>query len=158
MKTVKLSEEAIEYINKNKERFDITPKLYSTWVVRNMCSYPNVYNGKMVVELTNFKGEWLRLPLCLVLTDTNNSPKYQNPITTDENINELHHILVQTCLNYMREHKLTDIDEIHFSADGLNSSYEFGEWTPGTDSSIDVIGLEFEEDGTPYRARIGFQM
>jgi hypothetical protein len=58
----------------------------------------------------------------------------------------------------MREHKLTDIDEIHFSADGLNSSYEYGEWTPGTDSSIDVIGLEFEEDETPYRARIGFQM
>lgn len=157
MKTVKLSEEAIEYINKNKERFDITPKLYSTWVVRNMCSYPNVCNGEMVVELTNFKGEWLRLPLRLVLTDTNNLPKYQNPITTNENINELHHILVQTCLNYIREHKLTDIDEIHFSADGLSSSYEFGEWTPGTDSSIEVVGLEFEEDGTPYRAEIGFQ-
>ena len=157
MKTVKLSEEAIEYINKNKERFDITPKLNSLWTVRNICSYPNVCNGEMVVELINFKGEWLRLPLRLVSTNTNELPKYQNPITTDENINQLHHILVQTCLNYIKEHELTDIDEIHFSADGLSSSYEYGEWTPGTDSSIRVIGLEFEEDGTPYRAEIGFQ-
>ena len=157
MKTVRLSEEAIEYINKNKERFDITPKLNSLWTVRNICSYPNVCNGEMVVELTNFKGEWLRLPLRLVSTDTNELPKYQNPITTDENINQLHHILVQTCLNYIREHELTDVDEIQFSVDGLNSSYEFGKWTPGTDSSIKVIGLEFEEDGTPYRAEIGFQ-
>lgn len=90
---------------------------------------------------------------------------YKNPITTQENIDELHHLLVKTCLNYMREHNLTDIDEIHFSANGLNSSYDYGEWTPGTDSSIDVIGLETEEwvgkSGmkyqTPVRARIGFQ-
>jgi hypothetical protein len=38
-------------------------------------------------------------------------PKYPNPITTSENINELHHILVQTCLDYMRKHNLTDIDD-----------------------------------------------
>ncbi len=91
---------------------------------------------------------------------------YKNPITTKENINELHHLLVQTCLDYMREHNLTDIDEIQFSANGLSSSYDYGEWTPGTDSSIDVIGLEMEEwEGksgmkykTPVRARIGFSM
>lgn len=157
MKTVRLSKEAIEYINKNKERFDITPKLHSMWTVRNICSYPNVCNGEMVVELVNFKGEWLRLPLSLVSTNTNELLKYQNPITTSENINQLHHILVQTCLNYIKEHELTDVDEIQFSVDGLTSSYEFGEWTPGTDSSIRVIGLEFEEDGTPYRSEIGFQ-
>lgn len=91
---------------------------------------------------------------------------YKNPITTKENIDELHHLLVKTCLNYMREHNLTDIDEIHFSANGLSSSYDYGEWTPETDSSIDVIGLEMEEwvgksgmkHQTPVRARIGFQM
>lgn len=72
--------------------------------------------------------------------------KYKDAITTSENINELHHILVQTCLDYMRKHNLTDIDEIHFSADGLSgSSYEYGEWTPGTDSYLGVIGLQFEE-------------
>lgn len=93
-------------------------------------------------------------------------PKYKNPITTKENIDELHHILVQTCLDYMRKHNLTDIDEINFSADGLSSSYEYGEWTPATDSSIEVIGLEFEkwtsmsngkEYEMPSRALIGFQ-
>jgi hypothetical protein len=94
-------------------------------------------------------------------------PKFKNPITTSENINELHHLLVQTCLDYMRKHNLTDIDEIHFSADGLSgSSYEYGEWTPGTDSSIEVIGLEFKkwtstrngkEYEIPSRALIGFQ-
>lgn len=67
---------------------------------------------------------------------------YKNPITTQENINELHHILVQTCLDYMVEHGLTDIDEIDFTADGLSSSYKYKEWTPATDSSLTVIGLE----------------
>ena len=36
--------------------------------------------------------------------------KYKNPITTQENINELHKILVQTCLDYKVEHGLTNID------------------------------------------------
>ena len=76
-----------------------------------------------------------------------NLDKYKDPITTSENINELHHILVQTCLDYMRKHNLTDIDEINFSADGLSRSYEYGEWTPGTDSYLGVIGLQVEEDG-----------
>lgn len=86
--------------------------------------------------------------------------KYEGAITTSENINELHHILVQTCLDYMRKHNLTDIDEIHFSADGLSgSSYECGEWTPGTDSYLGVIGLQFEEKkkkfNIPVRRIIG---
>ena len=93
-------------------------------------------------------------------------PEYKNPITTKENIDELHHILVQTCIDYMRKHNLTDIDEINFSADGLSGSYEYGEWTPATDSSIEVIGLEFKkwtsmsngkEYEMPVRALIGFQ-
>jgi hypothetical protein len=70
---------------------------------------------------------------------------YKNPITTQENINELHHILVQTCLDYMVEHGLTDIDEIDFTADGLSVSYNYKEWTPATDSSLTVIGLETEK-------------
>ena len=87
-----------------------------------------------------------------------NLDKYKNPITTSENINELHHILVQTCLDCMRKNNLTDIDEINFTADGLSSSYEYGEWTPATDSYLGVIGLQFEEDGKfnfPVRRIIG---
>lgn len=78
---------------------------------------------------------------------------YDNPITTQEHINELHHILVQTCLNYMKEHKLTDIDEISFSADGLSSSYEYNEWTPATDSSLTVVGLQEENKEDNYLVR-----
>ena len=64
---------------------------------------------------------------------------YKNPITTQENINELHHILVQTCLDYMVEHGLTDIDEIDFTADGLSVSYNYKEWTPATDSYSQLL-------------------
>lgn len=87
-----------------------------------------------------------------------NLEKYKDAITTSENINELQHILVQTCLDYMRKHNLTDIDEIHFTADGLSNSYEYGEWTPATDSYLGVIGLQIEEDGKfnlPVRRIIG---
>ena len=78
---------------------------------------------------------------------------YNNPITTQEHINELHRILVQTCLNYMREHELTDIDEISFSAEGLSSSYEYNEWTPATDSSLTVVGLQEENKEDNYLVR-----
>ena len=87
-----------------------------------------------------------------------NLEKYKDAITTSENINELHHILVQTCLDYMRKHNLTDIDEINFKADGLSSSYEYGKWTPATDSYLGVIGIQIEEDGKfnlPVRKIIG---
>lgn len=83
-----------------------------------------------------------------------NLEKFKDPITTSENINELHHILVQTCLDYMRKNNLTDIDEIHFTADGLSYSYEYGEWTPATDSSLCVVGLQIENK-YPVRRVIG---
>jgi hypothetical protein len=87
-----------------------------------------------------------------------NLEKYKDPITTSENINELHHILVQTCLDYMRKNNLTDIDEINFTADGLSYSYEYGKWTPATDSSLCVVGLQIEDDSKikyPVRRVIG---
>ena len=93
-------------------------------------------------------------------------PKYSNPITTRENINELQHLLVNTCIDYIRKYNLTDIDEINFSADGLKSSYEYGEWTPVTDSSIEVLGIRIKEFTSklnggkykmPSRALIGCQ-
>lgn len=82
--------------------------------------------------------------------------KYKNAITTQENIDELHHILVQTCLDYMTKHNLIDIDEINFTADGLSNSYKYREWTPGTDSYLGIIGLQIEEGGKyPIRKIIG---
>lgn len=78
---------------------------------------------------------------------------YENPKTTQKNINELQHILVQTCLDYMVEHGLTDIDEIQFSANGLSSSYEYKEWTPGTDSCLAVIGLQEDSENDKFIVR-----
>jgi len=85
--------------------------------------------------------------------DNNSLDKYDNPKTKQEHINELHHILVQTCLNYMKEHELTDIDEVSFNADGLSSSYEYNEWTPATDSSLTVVGLQEESEEDKYIVR-----
>ena len=94
--------------------------------------------------------------------------KYKNPITTQDNIRELQEILVQTCINYAKQHNLTDIDEVNFYVNGMShDSYREGKWMPSTDSSIEVIGLEFEkftlmnngkEYKMPVRALIGSWM
>lgn len=84
---------------------------------------------------------------------------YENPVTTKSHVTDLHHLLVQTCLEFMKKHNLTDIEEVHFSADGLQDGLKYMEWTPGIDSSLDVIGYQNDkDDGYPQRCRIGFSM
>ena len=61
--------------------------------------------------------------------------------TKEEHIEELQKILVQTCIDYINKHGLTDIWGVYFQADNLNTSAKFGEWTPATDSSISVEGM-----------------
>lgn len=79
---------------------------------------------------------------------------YQNPVTTKEDINKLHKLLVQTVIDYIREHNLTDIWQVDFSVDGLEGdAIEYGEWTPGMDSALSVIGLQ--EDGDTWTDRNG---
>jgi hypothetical protein len=72
---------------------------------------------------------------------------YTNPVTTSEHLSELQDILVQVCINYINENKLTDIDEISFNADSLQHSAHFGEWVPATDSFIKAVGVEEVQDG-----------
>ena len=79
--------------------------------------------------------------------------KYENPITNIGNIKELQQILVQTCIDYIRKNNLTDVYEVNFSVDGLEEGFEYGEWTPGIDSSISVVGLQ--SDGTIWTDRKG---
>ena len=67
---------------------------------------------------------------------------YKNPVTTTENIKELQEILVQTCIDYIKRNNLTDIGEAQFKVDGIQEGVEFGEWTPGMDSHICVMGLQ----------------
>jgi hypothetical protein len=68
-------------------------------------------------------------------------------VTTSEHLSELQDILVQVCINYINENKLTDIDEISFNADSLQHSAHFGGWVPATDSFIKAVGVEEVQDG-----------
>ena len=78
---------------------------------------------------------------------------YENPITTHNDIRDLQERLVQTCIDFIRERKLTDIYEVGFSADGLEgNALEFGEWVPGIDSYISVAGLQ-EDENSNWRVR-----
>ena len=85
-------------------------------------------------------------------------PKYENPVTTTDNIKELHEKLVQTCIDFIKEKNLTDIESVRFNVDGLGDSIEFGEWTPVMDSYIGVEGLQDElveyKPGRMYRIKV----
>ena len=83
---------------------------------------------------------------------------YTNPVTSNEHLSELQDILVQVCINYINENKLTDIDEISFSADSLQCSARFGEGVPATDSYIRAVGYEEindEKNNYCVRKKIG---
>lgn len=69
---------------------------------------------------------------------------YVNPETTKTDIDQLHEILVQTALDFLEEKNLHDIDEVHFSVDGLQGSVPYGEWCSCTDSSLSLVGLQDE--------------
>ena len=85
-------------------------------------------------------------------------PKYENPVTTTEDIKELQQRLVQTCIDFVRTRNLTDIDAVRFNVDGIGDSIDFCEWTPSMDSYIGVEGLQEEtftgKSGEPYTFRV----
>ena len=76
---------------------------------------------------------------------------------TEDNIRELQNILVQTCIDYINEHHLSDLEEVHFNADSLQCSADYKEWTPATDSAISCYGLRLEgyTDSIQTRYEIG---
>ena len=78
-------------------------------------------------------------------------PDYENPISTSNDARDLLNILVQTTINFLKERELNDVYEVSFSADGLYDSVTYGEWTPSTDASISLVGLQ--EDETNMRVR-----
>ena len=67
-----------------------------------------------------------------------------NRITQIEHIKELQEILVQTCLDYINKHGLTDIYSVSFNADELAYSVKHGKWQPATDSYIKVEGIRYQ--------------
>lgn len=65
--SIVIDSKIIDYITKRfPQTFDVIPKEGSIWKIDNIVSYPNVNGGFPVVELSNSKGEWLRLPKSLV--------------------------------------------------------------------------------------------
>ena len=66
-------------------------------------------------------------------------------VTTEDDIDKFHHALVQFCIDYINEHKLSDINEVRFNADSLITSCEHGYWTPATDSYLGLRGLSHEK-------------
>lgn len=86
-------------------------------------------------------------------------PKYINPVTTTNDIKELQERLVQTCVDFVKEKNLTDIDMVRFNVDGLTgNAIEFGEWVSAMDSYIGVEGLQEDtyigKSGDPYTFRV----
>lgn len=85
-----------------------------------------------------------------------NIPDGKNKLD-DEVLNELHHVLVQTVLDFINEKKLKGIWSVGFSADSLDESAEYGYWTPATDSFLGVEGIEdttyTDKDGKEHTIR-----
>jgi len=81
--------------------------------------------------------------------------KYENQKTTIANVKELQERMVQLCIDFIKEYELDDIQEVRFSADMLQESKKYGEWTGATDSFINVYGLQTNEYGLEERRIIG---
>jgi hypothetical protein len=69
-------------------------------------------------------------------------PRVKEEILKDDDVCELHDILVQTVIDYINEKGWKEVDAISFGADGLIASSEYGEWTPSTDSSLTIEGIK----------------
>ena len=59
--------------------------------------------------------------------------------------------LVQTCIDFINEHKddeqVKEIEIVEFTVDGLQFSAKEGSWQPDTDSSCILQGRHIRENG-----------
>lgn len=81
-------------------------------------------------------------PETVLLRGGKQMEQYENPQTNDKLTFELHNKLVQTVIDFMVQHNIQDIDEVSFSADALQISKAYQKWTPATDSSLTLIGIQ----------------
>lgn len=86
----------------------------------------------------------------------NELSEMKNKQITEEQTRQLHYILVQTCIDFINENNLKDVDAVSFSADALQESSKYNEWTPATDSFLTLEGVEESEEygGFPVRKLI----
>lgn len=75
--------------------------------------------------------------------------------TTTKDIKELQEKLVQTCIDFINERGLEDVEEVAFNVDSLQVSAKIERWHPATDSTINVSGYEKDEHGLYKRYDIG---
>ena len=120
--------------------------------------YQDLDKGVVKHYIFNCPMTWEVDPATVRIIRHDDLHKYINPVTTTEDIKELQQRLVQTCVDFVKEKNLTDIDTVRFDVDGLEDSIEFGEWTPCMDSYIGVEGLQEEtyacKNGYTYTLRI----
>ena len=120
--------------------------------------YQDLDNGVVKHYIHNCPMTWEVDPSSIHIIRHDDLPKYVNPVTTTNDIKELQERLVQTCIDFIKEKNLTDIDAVRFNVDGLEDSIEFGEWTPGMDSYIGVEGLQEDtyvgKSGNDYTFRV----
>lgn len=70
-------------------------------------------------------------------------------------LNELHNLLVKTCIDFICSHHIEDVEEIEFRADSLQQSAKYVKWMPCTDSSLTVYAYEEDENGIEQLKEIG---
>lgn len=115
--------------------------------------------GAIKHYIFNYPTTWEVDPATVLIIKHDDLPKYENPVTTTNDIKELQQRLVQTCIDFIKEKNLTDIDAVRFNVDGLTgNAIEFGEWVPAMDSYIGVEGLQEDtyigKSGDPYTFRV----
>ena len=91
-----------------------------------------------------------RKPNPIIQEIINNNPieeflGYNEPenITTRDDIRELQDVLMQTCIDYIKEHNLTDVASVLFSVDDIQPSVEEGKWIGFTDSYCSCKGIKW---------------
>jgi hypothetical protein len=117
--------------------------------------YQDLDNGVVKHYIFNCPMTWEVDPSSIHIIRHDDLPKYIDPVTTTNDIKELQERLVQTCVDFVKEKNLTDVDMVRFNVDGLTrNAIEFGEWVPAMDSYIGVEGLQEDtyigKSGEPY--------
>lgn len=115
--------------------------------------FQDLDNGVVKHYIFNCPMTWEVDPSTVKVCRHKDLEEYFNPVTTHNDIKELQEKLVQTCIDFIKERNLTDIDEVSFSVDGLEkNAINCGQWVPAMDSYMSVVGLQ-KDDDVNWRAR-----
>jgi hypothetical protein len=94
------------------------------------------------IYIITASGEYPIMPGSLRIIGDNDTEQTIETQIPQEKVTELHNLLVNTAVKFLKDNNLIQIDELSLGADGLMTSVGFGEWTPATDSSLSLYGIE----------------